>query len=172
MDKLVSNSIQYQHLIFTFSYFTLIICSQPKAENTQFAIDSCPLPVCKNIRTSQCRLVEGEAFWGYNASKREYFYGYKVHLITAADGRMVEFDFTPGSYDQLVFEMLGFDLPTHSTVYADKAYNHYTQEDLLAQAAGVAFQPIGRSNSRRADNDHYTNWLGKQTRRHVETDIS
>lgn len=144
-----------------------------KAENTQFAIDSCPLPVCRNIRISRCQLVKGEAFRGYNASKREYFYGYKVHLITAADGRIVEFDFTPGSvHDQIAFELLNFELPATSVIYADKAYNHYTQEALLAQAAQLAFEPVRRSNSRQADNDYCTNWLRQQARRHVETDIS
>ncbi|MBD2756554.1 hypothetical protein IC230_26945 [Spirosoma sp. BT704] len=69
-----------------------LLSSWAKAENTQFAIDLCPLPVCKNIRISRCQLVEGEAYRGYNASKREYFYGYKVHFITAADGRIVEFE--------------------------------------------------------------------------------
>lgn len=150
-----------------------LLSSWAKAENTHFAIDSCPLPVCKNIRISRCRLVKGATFRGYNASKREYFYGYKVHLITAADGRIVEFDFTPGStHDQVGFELLGFDLPVRSTVYADKAYNHYAQEDLLSQAAGIAFEPIRRGNSRQADNDYCTNWLRQQARRHVETDIS
>ena len=78
--------------------------SWAEAENIHFAIGYCPRPVCKNIRISRCRLVKGESFRSYNASKREYFYGYKVHLITAADGRIVEFDFTPGSvYDQVAF---------------------------------------------------------------------
>lgn len=150
-----------------------LLSSWAKAENTHFAIDSCPLPVCKNIRISRSRLVKGEAFRGYNASKREYFYGYKVHLITAADGRIVEFDFTPGSvHDQVAFELLGFDLPAQSNVYADKAYNHYAQEELLAQAAEVAFEPVRRSNSRQADNEYCTNWLRQQARRHIETDIS
>ncbi|MBD2704821.1 IS982 family transposase [Spirosoma sp. BT702] len=144
-----------------------------KVENTQFAIDSCPLPVCKNIRISRCQLVQGEAFRGYSASKREYFYGYKVHLITAADGRIVEFDFTPGSWhDQIGFDLLNFELAANSVVYADKAYNHYMQEDLLAQAAGISFEPMRRINSRQGDNDYCTNWLRKQARRHVETDIS
>jgi Transposase DDE domain len=149
-----------------------LLSTWAKAENHSFAIDSCPLPVCKNIRIRRCQLVQGEAFRGYNASKREYFYGYKVHLITAADGRIVEFDFTPGSvHDQIAFALLGFDFPPQSTIYADKAYNHYAQEELLAEAAQVAFEPIRRSNSRRADNDYCTNWVRQQARRHVETDI-
>ncbi|MBD2705102.1 hypothetical protein IC229_31045 [Spirosoma sp. BT702] len=81
--------------------------------------------------------------------------------------------FTPGSvHDQIAFDLLNFELFTGSIVYAAKAYNHYVQEDLLAQPAGIAFEPIRRSNSRQADNDYCTNWLRKQARRHVETDIS
>ncbi len=46
--------------------------------------------------------------------------------MTALDGRIVEFDFTPGSsHDQIGFALLGFDLAADSVVYADKAYNNY-----------------------------------------------
>ncbi|MBD2756555.1 hypothetical protein IC230_26950 [Spirosoma sp. BT704] len=67
---------------------------------------------------------------------------------------------------------MSFDLPVASAVYADKVYNHYAQEALLAQAAGIAFQPIRRSNSRHADNTYCINWLRQQARHHIETDIS
>ncbi len=147
-----------------------------KAENTRFAIDSCPSTRIwqrPTVRIRRSWLVQGKAFRGYNASKRKYFYGYKVHLITAQDGRIVKFDFTPGSsHDQIGFELLGFDLAADSVVYADKAYTNHEQEALLAEAAGVDFQPIRRGNSRQAANDYCTNWLRKQARRHVETDIS
>lgn len=150
-----------------------LLSTLAKAENQAFALDSFPWPVCKNIRIQRCRLVRGAEFRGYNASKREYFYGYKVHLMTAQDGRVVEFDFTPGSRsDAVAFELLHFDLPAGSCVFADKAYNAYTAEDELRRDGEVDLQPIRRGNSKRADNTYCTNWVRKHQRRHVETDIS
>jgi hypothetical protein len=144
-----------------------------KEVNQSYALDSFPLPVCKNIRIRRNKLLADEQFRGYNASKREYFYGLKVHLITAADGRVVEFDFTPGSVSDLVaFELLNFDLPAGSEVFADKIYNAYQQEEQLQQQAQIYFQPIRKSNSQKADNTYVHNWLRKQQRRHIETDIS
>jgi hypothetical protein len=143
-----------------------------KAANKCFAIDSFPVPVCKNIRIQSCRLLKGKAYHGYNASKKEYFYGYKVHLITAADGRIVEFEFSPGaSDDRQAFGLLGFDLSAGSEVFADKIYNCYLSEEELQQA-GIYFQPIRKQNSRKEDNTYLFNRLKQQQRRHIETDIS
>lgn len=43
-----------------------------------YIIDSFPIAVCKNIRIYRSKLIKGEEFRGYNASKREYFYGFKT----------------------------------------------------------------------------------------------
>jgi hypothetical protein len=52
-------------------------------------------------------------------------------------------------HDQIGFELLNFDLPIASAVYA---YNHYAQEALPAQATDITFQPIRRSNSHHPGN--------------------
>ena len=62
----------------------------------QYIIDSFPVPICDNIRISRCRIVTGEEFRGYIPSKRRYFYGVRIHMITTADGIPVEFVFLPG----------------------------------------------------------------------------
>jgi len=62
-----------------------------------FIVDSFPIPVCDNIRISRSKLVQGEAYRGWKASMRRYFYGIKVQLITTASGIPVEFCIVPGS---------------------------------------------------------------------------
>lgn len=122
-----------------------ILCmfsSLAKADNRSFAVDSFPVPVCKNIRIQSCRLLKGKAYHGYNASKREYFYGYKVHLLTAADGRIVEFEFSPGACDdRRAFSLLGFDLAAGSEVFADKIYNCYQAEETSKEKHTSIFNP-------------------------------
>jgi hypothetical protein len=44
------------------------------------------VPVCDNIRIPIANIYKNKEFRGYNASKRRYFYGVKVHLLTTQDG--------------------------------------------------------------------------------------
>jgi len=66
-----------------------------------YLIDSFPVSVCQNIRISRCNIYKEEAFRGYNASKRVYFYGLKVHLITTVDGQPIEILLTPGNVNDV-----------------------------------------------------------------------
>lgn len=120
-----------------------------------FLIDSYPIAACDNIRIDRCRLYPlqrtGGAFRGYQSSKRRWFYGLKVHLITNADGRPVEVSLTPGSYnDTAQLQTFDLDLPTTSVLFGDKAYNEYLTEDLLAEAGGPTLVPLRKKNSTRA----------------------
>ena len=46
-----------------------------------YAIDSFPVELCQLQRESQCQLMRHTELKGYNASKKRYFYGFKVHMI-------------------------------------------------------------------------------------------
>lgn len=114
-----------------------------------YVIDSFPIAACDNCRISRCRLYQGQAWRGYQASKRRFFYGLKVHLLVTARGQPVEFFLTPGSYsDTKALRLYSFDLPPGAWVTGDKAYNDYGLEDAL-QGAGVSFSPYRRKNSKR-----------------------
>jgi hypothetical protein len=58
--------------------------------STEYLLDSFPVPVCENIRIFQARLVKSEEYRGYIASKKRYFYGVRVHLLSTKDGIPVE----------------------------------------------------------------------------------
>lgn len=66
-------------------------------DSTEYLLDSFPVPVCDNIRISRCQLVRSEEYRGYIASKKRYFYGVRVHLLTTANGIPVELAFLPGA---------------------------------------------------------------------------
>ena len=79
-----------------------------------YVIDSFPVSVCKNVRISGSKLIRGEGFRGYNASKKEYFYGFKIHVITTGEGLPVEFLVTPASvHDNKALQRMDMDLPTN-----------------------------------------------------------
>lgn len=114
-----------------------------------YILDSFPIPVCDNYRIRRCRIYQEEAFRGYQASKKRYFYGLKLHLLITDKGEPVEFFFTPGSFnDTSELPWFDFDLPEGAVVLGDKAYNLYWLEDVLAEA-GISLYPIRKKNSQR-----------------------
>jgi hypothetical protein len=75
------------------------LCAQTwKTLNTEaiYVIDSIPIAVCDNIRIRRSKIYSHEDFRGYQASKKRYFYGLKIHRMVTHDGQPVECFLTPG----------------------------------------------------------------------------
>lgn len=139
----------------------------------QYCIDSFPLPVCHLTRMKRCKLLTGPEYLGYNASKDEYFYGFKVHIMASRDKGVVEVSISAGScHDGIAFKTFNFDLPESSEVFADKIYNDYLQEELLKDCAGIKFAPIRKSNSKKSDNTYCSNRYRQVQRKIIESIIS
>ena len=138
----------------------------------EYIIDSFPVKVCHNIRISLSKLLKGEQYRGYNASKREYFYGVKVQLLSTKDGIPVEMCFVPGSeHDVEALRKMYFDLPPESIVYGDSAYTAYTMEDLYKEAELIELKISRKSNSKRKDKP-YQAFIKTAMRKRIETTIS
>lgn len=122
-----------------------------KANNPgqRFAVDTFPIVVCDNYRISRARIYQTEAYRGYQASKKRYFYGLKLHMLTTEAGCPVEFFLTPGSYhDGNGLFWFDFDLPKGALIVADKIYNNYEMEDVM-DTAGLRLRPFRKKNSKR-----------------------
>jgi len=52
-------------------------------------VDGFPIRVCRLARAARCRLFAGDAAKGYCAAQKEYFYGFKGHVVTTEDGWIV-----------------------------------------------------------------------------------
>jgi hypothetical protein len=118
-------------------------------EESVYAIDTFPIPVCDNYRIPSVKLYQGEQYRGYIASKKRYFYGIKLHLIVTQAGQPVELMLSPGSFfDGTGLYAFDFDLPEGSQVVGDKTYNNYLVEDLL-KPAGIRLSPFRKKNSKR-----------------------
>lgn len=63
-------------------------------------VDSFPLPVCKFGRARYARAfrMEGAAY-GKCPSKKETYYGYKVHALVTLEGFVTQFEITPANID-------------------------------------------------------------------------
>lgn len=66
--------------------------------------------------------------------RKEYFYGFKVQLITTADNQLVDYFITAGSFhDSTALQAMQINLPVGSDLYGDIGYTDYQQEDLYAE---------------------------------------
>ena len=115
-----------------------------------YIIDSFPVAACDNIRINRDKRFGSEKFRGYTASKRRYFDGVKIFLLTAAKGEPVEMFLVPGATaDVAALDVFDFDLPSQSIVYGDSAFTLYAVEDLLREACGIDLPPMRKKNSKR-----------------------
>lgn len=118
-------------------------------ENSIYVIDSFPILVCDNYRILRSRIYPGEDWRGYISSKKRYFYGVRIHLLVTEQGEPVEFFLAPGAMsDTHALRLYNFDVPEHSLILGDKAYNDYTSEDLMKEA-NVILLPFRKKNSLR-----------------------
>lgn len=144
-------------------------------ESQQYAVDSMPAVVCDNYRICRSRLYprkkHGEAFRGYIACKKRFFYGLRVHLVMTTSGLPVEVMLAPGSEaDISAFRRLALDLPPEARIFADAGYLDQHEEALLADA-GVHLVAQRRKNAK----EPLAPWVAyitKRERKRIETVFS
>jgi hypothetical protein len=145
------NLYQVSHLLEQVSYQ---IGENLKEWNTEkvYIIDSFPVSMVRNIRIKRARLCSDERLRGYNASKKEYFYGIKVHMIVTGEGLPVEYFFSVGSmHDNLAMQSMAIDLPEGSHLYGDKAYGNEEYQVLFAHYQGIKLKAVKKQNSLQPD---------------------
>lgn len=139
-----------------------------QSPSTLYVIDSFPILVCDNKRIQRCQRFQGEEWRGYQASKRRYFYGLKVHLLVNEVGQPVECFFTEGSMsDVKALKLFDFDLPEGSEILGDKAYTDYVVEDQMAEA-DLILSPLRKHHSKRPISAYTAYWRALK-RKVVET---
>src|SRR5215475_12615361 len=137
--------------------------------DTIYVIDSLPIAVCDNIRIRRSKIYTHEDFRGYQASKKRYFYGLKVHLMVTQDGQPVECFLTPGGFGDVdALKYYTYGLPDGSIIFADKAYNDYEIEDLLKEVEHIQLLPMRKKNSKRAL-PPYVSFVQHYHRKRIET---
>lgn len=148
---------------------------QQMTETQDYAVDSLPVPVCDNIRIQRCRLYPrrkvGDAFRGYIASKRRFFYGLRVHLLMSTCGLPVEVMLAPGSEaDISAFRRLRLGLPNDAHIFADAGYLDQHEEALLEEV-GLHLVTARRKNSK-TPLPAWVNYIAKLERKRIETVFS
>lgn len=134
-------------------------------------IDSIPIPVCKFGRAYFHKSFKVDAAYGYCASKKETYYGFKLHVLTTVDGYVTDFVLTPANIDdrEAVWELI--ETYKNITILGDKGYaNKYLSPDLEAEK-GIQLIFMKRDNAKKP----HPKWLRQlvfKLRRRIETTFS
>ncbi|GAB4184740.1 MAG: hypothetical protein Tsb0015_01150 [Simkaniaceae bacterium] len=131
-------------------------------------VDGLPMPVCKFARAYFSRVFKGKAAYGYCATKKEHYYGFRGHLVINSIGVITAGTFTAANVDErdvcpeLVENIRGLLL-------GDKGFMRpELQEDLVRN--GLYLQTTLRDNMQEDRPKKFLRWM-KGTRRLIETVI-
>lgn len=137
-------------------------------EDTLHIIDGLPIPICKFARAHFSHIFKGEAAYGYCASKKEHYYGFRGHLVISSTGVITGATFTKANVDErdacpeLVEKIKGLLL-------GDKGYiRPELQEQLKRQ--GLHLETPLRDNMKDDRPKSFVKWM-MGSRRLVETVI-
>jgi Transposase DDE domain len=141
-------------------------------ESLEYLVDSMPVEVCMNIRSYRCKLLSGKQYIGFCKAKKKFYYGFKIHMLTTAQGRPVEFIITPASVaDITAFKMMNIDLKPGSVIFGDKAYTDYSFEDLVEEFESIKILPQRKSNAIK-QHSGCLQYLQSVIRKRIETTFS
>jgi IS5 family transposase len=143
-----------------------------KKDNYSFIVDSFPVKAYENHKSYHARIFAEKEYHGYSASRKQYFFGIKVHMIVDSDGIPIEFMLTPGNCSDVIgFKNMDLELPRGSFIFGDKAYNNYDFEDALQKERGITLVPKRKSNQKRSNKKELEQML-REKRNKIETVFS
>ncbi|ADL49849.1 IS982-like element ISClce1 family transposase [Clostridium cellulovorans] len=111
-------------------------------------VDSMPIPVCKFGRAHFHKSFKPKAAYGRCASKKETYYGFKLHALVALDGYITDFSITAANIDDrdAVWELI--DNSVVNTLIGDKGYIGQKIASQLKEIMDINLLTISRNNSK------------------------
>jgi hypothetical protein len=123
-----------------------------------------PLPVCRRARARRNKKVRGRDYCGYCASRREKFFGFRLHTVCTPEELPVSFAAVTGGYhDPTPLHELTFALPPSACIFGDKGYNSAPDEATILAEIG------GKSDPRPAQHEWTDEFDLKRYRKGIET---
>jgi hypothetical protein len=118
----------------------------PPDERPLCVLDSLPLPVVGFHHARGQHRWYGWARYGYNATKKQPFYGFKLHLLTTADGMITDFALAPAHLTDGTFTDQLLRDKTDLLALGDKAYINSLLQGELHELHGVTLLTPQREN--------------------------
>jgi len=133
-----------------------------------YPIDSFPVEVCKLERSMNCNIYNHKDMKGYNASKKRFFYGFKVHMVVSTNKEPVHCYISyANEHDATAAKKYLPAMKANTTVIGDKGYISQKLKGFLDKF-GVNLNAIQRCNMGE-DKDYF---IKRKLRKKVETVFS
>ncbi|WP_409068351.1 IS982 family transposase [Clostridium sp. FAM 1755] len=107
-------------------------------------VDSMPIYVCKFGRTHFHKTFKGVASYGRCASKKETYYGFKLHTLNTLDGYLTDYILTPANVDDRIAIWELVENKNLFTLLSDKGYIGKKHATALFNERGITLVPIKR----------------------------
>ena len=138
-----------------------------------FSIDSKPVKVCQNARANRCQIgkddIEHAPAWGYCASQKMYYYGYKLHALCGVTGVIHSYDMTATNVHDLQY-LRDVQWEYHDcTILGDKGYLSAPVQLDLFETANITLDVPYRLNQK---NWTPPTWAYKRFRKRIENVFS
>lgn len=140
-----------RQLMHAFNLIRQVLLAQlDLAQVRDCVIDSLPIPVVKFhlVPTSTGDWREHQADFGRVSSKKQTFFGYKLHLLVTSDGLIVDFELAPASATDLHVGVELLSQHTDLNVIGDKAYISAAQADELWKHNRIRLLTLPRKNQK------------------------
>ena len=122
-------------------------------------LDTKPVPVIGYRRSKKASEFAGSADYGYCASRKLHYYGYKLVAISTLSGIPIVYDLVPASTDErkaaeaLLDQISGFDL------FGDKGFLGKTWQAKINQQTGNIIWTPRRKNQHQQQSKTFERWL-------------
>lgn len=134
-------------------------------------VDILPIELCHYARASRVKRFRDVADIGYCASKKMFFYGFKLHIQITERSLPMGYVVTAASYhDRIVAEEVMTQLP-HPYTLGDKGYVSQPLQEKLYREYGIAFWTPSRKNQCTVSPKKWAQWM-RRKRKIAETTFS
>ena len=122
-------------------------------------LDTKPIPVMGYRRSKKASEFAGSADYGYCASRKLHYYGYKLVTISTLSGIPIVYDLVPASTDErkaaetLLDQVSGFD------IYGDKGFLGNAWQSKIYQQTGNTIWTPKRKNQLQPQPKTFERWL-------------
>lgn len=128
-------------------------------------VDSLPVEACQFARAKSCRRLKGDAAFGYEHTRRNTMYGFRLHARTTPAGAIVAFDLAPANVsDVAMLDQLG--PPPGSVGVGDR---NYWSPQLRAGLAAGGVEMLAPYKNKSKDPDPQRSRRLRRVRRVIET---
>jgi hypothetical protein len=148
-----------------------LVCLKFSGTDSQYVIDSIPVPICQKPRISRLKICRDDELvlpsTAWHASHKNYYHGYKMHLVISQSGFPFAAGMTTASmHDSQYIPFLKHDHLPECELLADRGYISAGQQLTLFQQTGVKIITPLKANMKIKN---LWNYQRRKTRKTIET---